>query len=490
MARTTKFGGDVITIRKMLVQQTGEFKQVYNRGWELDLDENAFNSIRNRLHGAGPTSQLSGSMLKGMGRLLTPSMELDTRRDAIHIPDGWDRPRCRFMMEVEVDNRFGSLDTYYLQGFSDHLGLTSSGKIDTHMRWFVNGFIRVQFFERETRRGVERYGVVKNSAQVINGRLIYDEDKPVTLTRTVDLFSAIQENYMQAGSVEEIVDHRHLLNSSADSHFANRIDNLPGQYLGSALNTYRRSIDTDQFGTDKEDILSRTQQLLNSELMNSQENPLLIALAQVQGQPTTTVFTIDDLLDVDPDCGRSGIISGTSLSPRAHSSLAHTGSDVSDWTSSDLEGQWAVQLSNAISALMMKHYHTGLNARISNMNYDGAPKTEVRDALPVAEGLPREVFENMIRAIEDFLDDLSLEGRMHFSVDVIANLYDQTEVRVSINGDREQRFFVPSFADSVMTPFYSRDQGLLTRLSTDVERLLGDVSSEISGSSFNIIGGV
>lgn len=489
MARNNRFGGDSIIIRKMLIQQTGCFQDMYSRGWEMNLDDDTYDSLKRRIMGAGKNSPLTTTAFRGLSSgILAPVAEVDSIRDAIHIPDGWDRPRCRFMMEVEVETRLGSTDTYYIQGFSDHLGMTASGNIDPDMRWFINGFIRVQYMERNTPRGLERYGVVKSSAQVINGRLLYDDQAPVSLTRTVDLFSNIQERFYQGGSADDIEDMRTRLNSPADSHFANRIDNLPGQYLSSTLSTYRRSIDTNQFGTGFEDVMGRAQQELNAELINAQENPFLIALARIQAQPNTTVFTINDLLDIDPGAGQKGVIQGGRLEGRAAESLAHRDESVSDWRGADLESRWAVQISNAVSALMMKSYHRGLNVRISNMNMTAEIITEVRDATPVAEGMPLEIFDAMIDDIQDLMRDLSADSRHIFSVELFANLYDQTELFIKIDNEPEQRFFVPSFADSLMTPFYTRDQGLLTTLATDVERIIGELDGELSTSAFDVAG--
>lgn len=479
----SRFSGNVIRIKSFMIQQTGSFHDVYNRSWEVDLSDMDLNSLRKRLMGAGRNQQLTPSSFQGIGSgILAPVAMVDPKRDLIQMPDGWDRPRCRFMMEVEVETRLGGLDTYYMQGFSEYLGLTASGNLDTEMRWFINGFIRVQNIERNTRRGVETFGIVKSSAQVINGRLIYDQNRTVHKTRTVDVFSSLQEEIFREGYADTVEDHRSVLGSPTESMFVHRADNLPGNFLSNALGTYRRNIDLGQFGTGTQDILDRTQQELNSELINLEENPFLVRLAQIQRVTESTYFTIDDLILIDENVGKRDFITGGELSSRAAAQLAHT-NDVSDWRGADLESRWAVQITNGLGAIMMSKFHTKLSFDITNGNIRGHSIANVRDAVAVAENLPVEIFETMMADIESMFDDISGDGQDQFSIDVHASLYDQTEIYIKIGHHPEQHFFVPSFADSMMSQFYSRNKDTLPNMASDIKRLLSDLDGEMSGSA-------
>lgn len=483
------YGGSEVIIRSMLIQQTGTFCDMYNRAYEMSLDDRALESVKSRLHNTGGSDvRITDRAFRGISSgILMPVAQIDTRRDLIRIPDGWDSPRCRFIMEVLVKDRLGTDDVYFVQGFSEHLGMTRSGNIDTKMRWFINGYVRVQYVERSTPRGVERYGVVKSSAQVINGRLVHDIDQQTDKMRAVDVFGNIQSRFLEGGSADYVEDSRTRLTSPAESIFASRSDNLPGNYLAGALNTYRRQIDQNAFGLDSADILARTQQELNSNIAQLQDMAFLSMLAQVQGRVETTEFTINDLADLDPEVLRGDIIRGAWLDGKAADQLAcHRGSDVSDWRGADRESIWAVQIANGISALMMQNYHQMLDCSISNLNIDHRDVAILHDAAPVAENMPREFTARLLDQAEEFMFDLTNGGRHDYSVEIFSNLADQTEVRIAIDNNPLQRFQIPSFADSVMSPFYTRDRGALTALSSDFERLLDDISGEVSGSSLAV----
>lgn len=482
------YGGEEITIRSMLIQQTGTFCDVYNRGFEMSLDDRALESMKSRLSSTGGKDvRITDQAFRGISSgILMPVAEIDEQRDLIRIPDGWDRPRCRFMMEVQVRDKYGADEVYFIQGFSEHLGMTASGNIDSKMRWFINGYVRVQYVERDTPRGYERYGIVKASAQVINGRLVHDIDIRTDKMRTVDVFGDIQSRYLESGTSDYVEDTRTRLAGPGDSIFASRGDNLPGSYLAGALNTYRAQTRMEAFGRDDTDLLARTQQELNSNIRQLQDNAFLSALAQLQGRVETTEFTIDDLADLDPDVLRRGVISGTMLEGRAASQLANKNSDVSNWRGADRESIWAVQIANGVSALMMQNYHQMLDCRVTNMTIDRTGILEPYNAAPIAENMPREMSDRLFKQIEDLMFDLSNGDRYDYNVYIFSNLYDQTELRISISGEPEQRFEIPSFADSVMSPFYTRDPLALNALSTDFERLIDDVGGEISGSALTV----
>lgn len=473
------YGKNDIRVISLMLQETGSFHDVYNRSFTMHLDDSVMDDLRGRIGNAGRENKLTSQAFRGLSSgILVPRTEVDMRRDRVIVPDGWDRPRCRFMMEVQVISNLGDDSTYYFQGFTDNLGLSHAGNIDHNMKFYINGFIRVQQIERTTRRGTETFGIVKQSAQVVNGELVYDEDLETHKMRTLDLYSNIQQRMHADAFDGGLDDDRTRFRNKFDSMFSQRKDNLPGEYLSDAIDNYRRSRDIVSFGVDQSDVIGRTHQSLSSELHAFNYNPVLAQLGRIQGQSSSTSFTINDILDLDPDASRTGVIAGTNLSKDAIRRLAHIDNDVSDWQASTVEAIWATQISNGVAAIMMNNYYRHLEVTIDNMNLDKRIIVDVLDSSAFADGVPREIFERMIDQVEDLLFDISHAGDDDFSVLIRANLYDQTEIFVSVQGEPEQRFFVPSFADSLMSPFYSRNADDLHSLSSDLESVIDTIGSD------------
>ncbi len=489
-----RHGRDNVTIRKMYIVETGTFHDIYNRPYQMELGDGVLDQIRERLHRVGQAPITSKAFKNLPSGILAPVSSVDGRRDLIRIPDGWDRARLRFMLHVTVESGLGETSDYYLQGFSDHLGVHHGGNgrasIDQEMRMFINGFIRVQEIERMTPRGREIQGVVKQAAQVINGRLVFDVDRPVAKTRAVDLYSDMQLRMLAPQYGGTVRDTRSQLTSPTESIFARRDHCIPENYLSTALDAYRRNSAMSQFGVDSEDVLARTQQDLNSDVMSLEDNAFLRILSHIRGESRSTEFTMKDLIEMDPGILTNDVVDAPELTPRAANQLATRDGDVSDWRGEDLECRWAQQTATNVTAIMMQHYHQFLDAHITNMNHDNRVVIQVADAEAIAGGMPRDIHDRMLDVLEEAFEHMSENGRIEFSVFVTASLYNQTKISVSVNGGHEQLFYVPTFADGLMSPFYARDTDALGRLSEDLERLITDVSGEVTGSSARLASGI
>lgn len=492
MAKDRFLGGDDIIIRNFMLVQTGGFFPVYNRPFQMELDDRSIENIRSRIYGTGRGRITDRSFAGISTSILSPVSDV-SKDDLVEIPNDWGNPRLRFLLHLTVKTRLGQDSDYFFQGFSEYLGVSRGRekmKIDPKMEFYINGFIRVQYATRMTRTGREEFGVVKQAAQIINGRLVFEVDRPVTRTRTVDLYSTIQSSQIRENYSNGFDDDRYKLSSPNDSIFAHRDENLPGRYLSNALDAWRRSSSLTDFGVGHEDMLSRAQSELNSEIIQMEDNPFLRSLSSVRGSHLSTTFTLNDLIEIDSEILRPGIVNPIDLDSRAIAQLAHTEGDVSDWRGSDLESRWAVQISNMISAIMMTNYHYRLDIQLTNMNLDRRCVIEVYDAEAFAGKMPIEIHERMLDQLEDAFTDLSSDDSVDYHVRAIVNLYNQAELRISLYGEEHRRYFVPTFADALMSPFFTRDEKILDNLATDLQLLVSDVSGEISGSAFGVAKGV
>lgn len=477
----SRFGADQIFIRKLFFQQTGIFHDVVARPLELNADEDAITSLRSRIL-QDTSSRPTKENLRGIGaRLLSPTMNVDTHRDRVFIPDGWDRPRCRFSMEVEVKKGVGGSETLFIQGFTDHFGMTDSGNIDPNMVMFINSFIRVTYNLHDTDFGREYVPVVKDVAQIASGKLLYDSERETQLIRPADTFAHQQRLQMSDGQRYELKDSRSRVNGSADSVFIKRGHNRSLDYLSEALSSYGNALSYQEMGTTDDDMVSMAQNTLSSDIETIKDNAFLRALGRLQGMADTTSFTLNDLLDMDPKAGSDAQIVGSVLDGRGRAQLANR-DNCSRWDDTTLEASWAVQLQNGISSIMMDCFHTGIAFRATN-KMSGRVDVLIADATPIAEGMPRYIFDKMVREIEFFLFDLSQAGRIDFDVNFEGNLFDQSLVELSLFTGREERFWVPSFADAYMSSLFTRRGDHVNRFVNDFKGIVDDISGEMSGSA-------
>lgn len=475
--------GNRITIIALRLQETGSFHDLYARPFRMgDLEsDNLIDRIAERIHDS--SGRITESAFHGISsRVLAPDMDVDPRRDRISIVGGFGERRARFSMEVEVETKFGSTDRYYFQGYTDHYGVGSSGSVSDRMNFEINGFIRARTGLRETARGNETVTRVIEMAQIVNGAVVLDENcSTVTRLRPVDLFRDMFTRNIESGYTSGVVDTRTRIASPSDIMFTRRSDSMSDRYLAAAIGTYHHIKEQDSFGYGDEQALTKTQQYLNSELRNMEDNVFLRALANVQGVRRTSHFTLRDLREIDDNIDRPDVLGVGRLSDRARMELA-TPDNCCDWKSPTIEAQWAVQIANAVSAILMENYHRRLVAEFTNMTHGAQIVNNIHDATPVVDGIPVERLDNVMRQISDFLYDLSYRSEEAFDVFIQANLYDQTLIELKINEQHMCRFWVPSFADSLMNMNFSRSPDRLTELSQDLHGILSRSYSEMSGS--------
>jgi len=473
-----------IEVRRLMFQETGIFRDVYSRPLELMMSDNADEKIRNRLMNAHRDGKLNASAFKGVAsRILTPSMNV-SERDRIIVPNGWDRPRCRFSMELGITNRIGGEETMFVQGFTDHLGLSGANSVDPDMRLYINGFIRVGYGVRHTSFGREQVPLIKEMAQVISGRLVYDRDYDTHAIRPVDMFSRIQTNFYDLGSSEPLRDTRSMVSSPATALFSRRKHVLPAEYLANTLQSFRSASDTADFAQGATDIIGHAQQDLSADIEMMRDNPFVRRISAIQGVIESVEFTIKDLLEVDPDAGRPGRIRGSVLETSARRELA-TIENCSRWDDRTAQAQWAVQMSNGIAAIMMKYYHRELQFTATNMTTGGVV-VSIIETTPVADGMPLSFIDSMVDEIEDLLLDLSNNNEILFDTIVEANLYDQTRIEVGLESDPMELFYVPSFADSLMNSMYTRDRDAVDDIVSDFQSIINDMTGELSGSAHDL----
>lgn len=126
-------GSHRFEVKKLLLQETGTYNQMYNRPYEVDTQGGMLENAISRLEQA--KGGLSGSGLSGIGSmLLRPSASVMQGVSDVYIPNGWSERRLRFVMEVEVTSKTGSTSIFYFQGFSEYVGVSMQGSIDPRMR--------------------------------------------------------------------------------------------------------------------------------------------------------------------------------------------------------------------------------------------------------------------------------------------------------------------------------------------------------------------
>jgi hypothetical protein len=470
-----------IFVANMLIQETGTFNQLYARPYAAHTTNESLEILSRRLESTmygDPSSRVMGSLIAGISSgLVMPDASWERR---LSIPNGWNERRLRFIMEVHVQAAFNT-QVYYLQGYSDHVGVSATGFIDPQMPFFINSYVRVGRSTDYTNVGmtVDR---VSEMAQVINGQFhITDAISGQVFTlRPEDLMVGIQSNYFNDAfassgnpSVGNMLDTRTRgLPSTVRS---NRSNSIPSNFIANYISGYRRAAYSAEFGRGDEDVYTRTIQDLHEP--SPYENPFIRALSQVTGIPNTTTFTMSDLVSIDPDAVSSGRVS---YQPARDVFQLHQTGQTEDWGGTNLKTQLATLLINSVSGLMIDCMLKSIALDTTTLTVDGQPYTRIINAQSFTN---MNLSAHFVRFIERFnseiLPDVTYNGSFAIDAVIMIDLHGQSSIDISVDGDARIPYAAPSFCDSIFTPVVTTDANRYHDLVNGMEYITKAVESAV-----------
>ena len=169
-------GRTKISIARVIMQETGSYNPMYflpNQTAHITphLQETVAQRLEySNTHQPGGAMNINGSIFAGIAsQIVAPSAN---PHGNINIPNGWSERRIRFIMEIHASLEGGSTQIFYLQGFTNYIGVGNSGAVDPRMEFVVNSFVRVTRSSQYTPVGLMPVDTVTQQAQIINGQII------------------------------------------------------------------------------------------------------------------------------------------------------------------------------------------------------------------------------------------------------------------------------------------------------------------------------
>lgn len=478
-------------VAQLLIQETGCYGQQYSRPYKAVTDQRTLDNLSNRITDVSrgsPTAKVTGGLISGLcGGLMMPSANWDSQ---LIIPNGWNERRLRFVLEVRNVTGFGE-DIYFFQGYSEYMGISHLNTIDDRMVFYINSFMRVS--RSRDYSGMSSAGfrdIVSETAQVINGRYHVQSTGEVFGLRPEDLFIGAQSNHiseaLMTSNEGHVVDTR--LNQAGEVFRSRRTNAIPSNFLSRVIDSYRSANMMADFGTGTDDIYSRAIQ--SSHEPSPFENPFIRALSDLQGMHAVTTFSMRDLLTLDPNVQHN-----TQFLELASTVRLHQVGETEDWAAANLKTQLATVVTNAVSGLMVECMMVEVAFHCTNMTLNGMPDTRfLSTPVGFTAANPMMYSMNFINRFEsEVLPDLTQAGHIPVSITVHADLYGETMVEISIDGDMATPYTTPSFCDALLSPVVTTNSGDYHALVNGVESIVNTTGQTnyaptlgLGGIDFNV----
>lgn len=463
-----------VKIVRVLFTPTGTHNPQYQRPYHLNasnLDGSMMDSIR---HATQDGQQITpGSLAPYAGSILRPSADVcwDT-----NIANGWNTPRLRFMMEVEIQNQTG-MTKQYLSGYTDYQGYHRGIRdvsFDPKMQLMVNRVLSLNIGHQGGIRLAGSDRLLSGEYQPSFG-MSGNEQVAVSL-RPEDIFGIMQTagpgNY-----AEPVIDGRTVF-AGHTPKFSTIANDLPNQYLARVLkgaSPIHNMSAMDSMVTPYGETLDRA--LGHYAEQSVSQNRILHQIIQNGGFQEGSSFSYECLMGIGSNHGnlddRVTLVDPSAT--QGYEMPLHQAGMTQNWNTATNEGIIAQVISSQVPALMSDHFLTVIAFSATNrtvnrefvVDLQGPPSSW----LPNTDMIKYSINSFKHRLIHEILTGISINNAVDFNIRVIIDMYGETHVFASVMGSPEQHFCAPSFADSLTTPLLSQNVNYAMNYVSDMESL-------------------
>ncbi len=476
-----------IKVNRLVMVKAGVYNTQYHRPYEMYVD----NSVQDSLHECYRSSTVQSGFNTKVTNVdlnnVVPNLVMPsaTPGQAVSIPNGWQTPRFRFMLEVEVESN--ATLVYFIQGYSDFIDTSHTGLIDPNMLMYINSITTVS----------RHYNVMGAPTDVVisSDNLIYNEGDPIdgfngwddnTLwnntnhqsndaytTRPVDILSGIEKSYVMNYAAEDLnlddsafIDTRAKVTGLPIS--SARSNNSGSTFTSDIINASITSKNLVGLTSSAEDTLAKAKSIAGETVLS--RNPIIRILAMGESQLVVKEFKFGDLVNLDDTVNeRVNVIDSSYGNVVELNAVEYTDT----WDKSNMESVAATVVSSNVSYLMSKYLIGKIDFSITNKTLDGSYATFIGAHKSFINNNGIKNIEAFKQAVEiELMPVITNNNVLQIELNVKADLYRDVWVSIAINGGITTEFASPTFCDSLASPIIATNQNSYNGLVSDFETII------------------
>ena len=461
-------------VESLIMRELGTYNNMYLRPITVEADQdhiNTLNEVITTQYTPGTTTPVSPEAMMSMSSIIHPSALPTTQAN---IAEGWGTKRLSFILKVAVYANQGQLQqgnkqVYFIQGFTGWYDPTYTGKLDDEMPFFINNIVLAN--ETMTVNGPV-HSIISSSNVLFNPEYLsgavtgdYHSARPEDVFSTMGTIEA-----MQGG--EQITDQRTKLTSIPK--IVNKKVHSPTVYLSEIINSWVMATEQTEFGNSVNDIYSAAKSHLYSG--DFSRNPFIRAISNISGYDKQSVFTLNNLKEIDPNLPHKSklVVNDQAATP------VHTTGETEDWSIPKEEAQLATQIGNIMSAITMESMATNLTFFATNANANGDEVTIISANFMVNTQYTNQVNALVSRIKRDIVPSLSLAGNRLYSISVVTDALGESYVDISLNGQPNTRYCIPTFADSMISSLLVPSSSHLMAVADGMTTVLSEARTSLN----------
>jgi len=495
-----------VTVESLVFVPTGTYQEQWRRPWVTEFNASNVNQVYEVVAHAYHDHQQkrnAGTVAPDATYMVNPHDLAPVSASFIQPAAAGEAPArlrlahgvgyqtARFIMVLRVQ-RHQALepDRYIINGYTNHLGLlqkqgragqnNSDYAVDHKMEMTVNSIMQVVNVMRDYGYGpqpstemvaVHQVLIDPNYDNVDNANVI--RLRPYEVTATLARMADPQVNR----SGVTTTDTRAIQNQTpalSDVHHSN-----PNNYMAKIISglTSGRDEAARSGHAGLIDPYNNATRLLRD--ASSHNDPFLKAIANFTDGVVSGTFKFRDLLMVDPNAEHDQICfvnmrDYSTMANQRGQNMAH-GSDTSEWHGQDLPTQWAVQLANMISPILMDLAMRKVEIFASNSK--GEIFCKAANAWPFVKGVNLTPQLQSLDGLfyQQFVLPMSEHNQLRYDIDVSADLFGEIVIKLSVQGSPYYTYVFPAFMSAGMSPVLTTRADTLDHLATAFLKLQKEV---------------
>lgn len=463
------------------------------RTYDTDIKERTVDDILDATDGGQRMSPLRlASVARG---IISPTgASIDS-----HIDNGWEERRLMFAMVVEIGGGSISKEYEYIVGYTDHKGYSRldgrNTSFDPKMKLYFNSITRVKMTESEYRNRTVWQPRIGAHDQVLLRDSVTGPDRrrgpTPSLLRPIDMFKRSDTSNHFASYLNQRDNRATNLTGSFNSRLASnsRLNNSPTPYLErlmkAAVSAASNPSGAYLGDNTEEDIIATAvdSPSINENILEA--DPYLEEVKRASNILSSGYMTWEELIDFNPELEKGDQLILHPLSNRKE--LPNLSAAIS-WRSDEPEAIAATIIAQSLPALMIQSMYSRIDHLILNSAARYAEdKVLFANAWPFLPGLDvrssQPYFEKMMEDV--VLRDVTKDGLFDIYAKINANIDQDIEIWISMDGGEEMYFVFPAYADSLMSPVISDSMDTIETLSDKLVNLTLDVGSRRNRNSPN-----
>ncbi len=449
-------------LTSLLLINTKQKRDMVQRGYKLNVTNRDLTTVQQTIEQFGKVS--TEAIATQTPGILTMGMNPDLQ---VTIANGWQTERFIFILKTKTVRSDGNVLASYIQGYTDHAGVTRTGQMDPNMTFYINNIINVI---EAPKPGTNMVSHIPHSAftlvydRISNTKTLRHDENTIKLLRPIDALVELHaaEQYDEVIPVTNVMSKvGHIVNTSKAN---NRI---PSNQISSIINGVISAASMTTYTSDASDIYIGSAGLVSE--FNVSDVPFMRELSFAFGR-NVGEFTLGELQGIDPNVlnvvdvkwtiPEQVNIDQTMLQANEQNILLTN--DPESLSVTTPEARIASIISESCSGIISNLLLTSIMFTVQSGIITNEPiftPLNYNSEIPVVnpEAAVME-FERMFNTL--VLPQITENGMVMVDILVNIDLINESRVSVSVNNNPPVVFAIPTYSNSLFDPVITTSNGL------------------------------